>query len=277
MQTGKPFRQDFFLFSEDLGLANIVRVVKYINKSYYKSPAISISLNTDYENFTDLEIDDLIYDWSHKTKEVKHLQISFTKGAQMFSLVLQFTNDLVGPNGNYTIMLSEKEDVEDVEFYLWQDLSLEKYQLPNKVVGDSGQMIVTPIFKKREFKTKAKNCFILMPFTEVWSDRVWKHIKEIAKKDGYIVERADSLYGHNILEDIWTAINESSIIIADITSKNANVFYEIGISHTLGKKVVLLTQSVEDIPFDFKNYRHIVYEDNIDGFRYLEAELPKYL
>lgn len=97
------------------------------------------------------------------------------------------------------------------------------------------------------------------------------------EREGFSFSRADSLYGHNILEDIWIAINESSLIIADITSRNPNVFYEIGIAHTLGKKVILLTQKVTDIPFDFKNYRHIIYEDNVDGFNILNVELPNYL
>ncbi len=136
---------------------------------------------------------------------------------------------------------------------------------------------VNPVFRARSFDPKTNYCFILMPFGKKWSNRVLKKLKEIMNEYNYKVKRADDLYGHNILEDIWIAINEASIIIADITSKNANVMYEIGIAHTLGKNVILLTQSTDDIPFDFKQYRHIVYEDNADGFQILEESLPKYL
>lgn len=67
------------------------------------------------------------------------------------------------------------------------------------------------------------------------------------------------------------------MIIADVTGRNPNVMYEIGIAHTLGKTVILLTQEVHDIPFDFRGYRHIDYADNVDGFAKLERELPNFL
>jgi nucleoside 2-deoxyribosyltransferase len=94
---------------------------------------------------------------------------------------------------------------------------------------------------------------------------------------GFNCKRADNLFGHNILNDIWLAINRAEVIIADITSRNPNVFYEIGIAHTIGKKVILLSQKKEDIPFDFLHYRHILYEDNTDGIKLLENLLPKFL
>ena len=75
------------------------------------------------------------------------------------------------------------------------------------------------------------------------------------------------------MEDVWKGINEANIVIADITNRNPNVFYELGIAHTLGKKVILLTQHIEDIPFDLKRYRIIEYEDNIDGYDKLEIGL----
>ena len=135
---------------------------------------------------------------------------------------------------------------------------------------------VNSLFINRDFKIKEKYCFVLMPFLLEWSDRLYKHLKQILNSKEYSCERADDLYGSDVLEDIWIAINTAEIIIADITSKNPNVFYEIGIAHTLGKKVILLTQSEADIPFDFKRFRHIIYEDNVDGFKVLQNEIPKF-
>ena len=136
---------------------------------------------------------------------------------------------------------------------------------------------VNSLFINRDFKIKEKYCFVLMPFLLEWSDSLYKHLKQILYSKEYSCERADDLYGSDVLEDIWIAINTAELIIADITSKNPNVFYEIGIAHTLGKKVILLTQSTDDIPFDFKRFRHIIYKDNTDGFNVLEKEIPKYL
>jgi CheY-like chemotaxis protein len=138
-------------------------------------------------------------------------------------------------------------------------------------------ILVYPIFTSRRFNRIEKNCFIIMPFNTSWSDRVHKKIGSILRKLKYKDRRADNIYGHNILEDIWSAINEATCIIADITGRNPNVFYEIGIAHTLGKDVILITQNEEDIPFDFKHFRHIIYADNIDGFSKLEKEIPNFL
>ena len=75
------------------------------------------------------------------------------------------------------------------------------------------------------------------------------------------------------MEDIWKGINIANIIIADITNRNPNVFYELGIAHTLGKKIILLTQNIKDIPFDLNRYRFICYENKINSYRSLETKL----
>jgi nucleoside 2-deoxyribosyltransferase len=73
--------------------------------------------------------------------------------------------------------------------------------------------------------------------------------------------------------DIWKGILKARIVIADITDRNPNVFYELGIAHTLGKPVILLTQKLTDIPFDLNRFRHIVYQDNLDGYDQLTKHL----
>lgn len=104
-------------------------------------------------------------------------------------------------------------------------------------------IVADPVFAGRSFSPREAACFVLMPFTENWSDRVWRHLKTIIEGTGLECMRADNLFGPSILEDIWRAINESTLIVADTTSRNPNVFYEIGIAHTLGKRVILLSQS----------------------------------
>lgn len=136
------------------------------------------------------------------------------------------------------------------------------------------QLIVNPIFRHRDTKVDKELAFIIMPFSESWSNRIWKKfIRPIVSDEGLRAIRADDLYGRDIMEDIWKGLLNSRIIIADITSRNPNVFYELGIAHTIGKEVVLLTQKVEDIPFDLNRYRHIIYQDNQDGYEKLEVEL----
>jgi len=76
-----------------------------------------------------------------------------------------------------------------------------------------------------------------------------------------------------VMSDVWTGICRSSIIIADCTSRNANVFYEIGLAHTVGKSVVLITQNSEDVPFDLRYIRYISYEYTPTGMKKFESDL----
>ncbi len=116
--------------------------------------------------------------------------------------------------------------------------------------------------------------FVLMPFTEPWSNRIWRdHLKPLVERvdssPRLVCKRADDLYGADVLLDIVSAIRSARIVIADITGRNANVFYELGIAHCDGKRVILLAQDVDDIPFDLLRFRHIIYQDNSDGYRAL--------
>ena len=138
----------------------------------------------------------------------------------------------------------------------------------------SKQVIINPIFRHRDTKVQSDLVFTLMPFSEPWSNRIWeKLVRPIVKAENLIAVRADDLYGRDIMEDIWKSIVGCRLVIADTTGRNPNVFYELGIAHTLGKDVVLLTQDVSDIPFDLNRYRHIVYEDNLDGYESLRKQL----
>jgi hypothetical protein len=65
-----------------------------------------------------------------------------------------------------------------------------------------------------------------------------------------------------MLSQIYTQIFKADLIIADMSSKNPNVFYEVGYAHGISKNVVLITDNADDIPFDFKHYQHIVYNKN---------------
>jgi nucleoside 2-deoxyribosyltransferase len=62
------------------------------------------------------------------------------------------------------------------------------------------------------------------------------------------------------MQSVWEGINRAGIVIADMTERNPNVFYELGIAHTLGKPVVMITQSMEFVPFDLKHLRCLVYD-----------------
>lgn len=95
-------------------------------------------------------------------------------------------------------------------------------------------------------------CFVLMPFGDPFNI-VFDTIEE-ALKGLMTCTRADDLkLGEPILERILRGISTAELIIADLTGRNANVFYELGLAHTRTKNVLLLTQNIEDLPFDLKH------------------------
>ncbi|APZ47112.1 hypothetical protein BW723_12825 [Polaribacter reichenbachii] len=106
--------------------------------------------------------------------------------------------------------------------------------------------------------------FVLMPFDSTFDDIYNFGIKQTANKCGFYCERVDEqIFEGSILTRIYNQIEKADIIIADLSNKNPNVFYETGYAHALNKNVILLTQKTEDIPFDLKHYPHIIYKNNI--------------
>lgn len=133
-----------------------------------------------------------------------------------------------------------------------------------------------PIFRSQVAQVDQSLCFVLMPFGKDWSDRVYlKLIRKTVEAMGLQCLRADDLYGQIIIEDIWVKINQCAFVIADVTTRNSNVMYELGIVHTIAKPAILITQDVSHIPFDLTHHRHLVYQDNVDGFAGLEEQLPR--
>jgi hypothetical protein len=98
--------------------------------------------------------------------------------------------------------------------------------------------------------------FVLIPFHEDFAD-VWENmLKPDLEAAGFIAERADSrLDQQNILRDIVRGIAEADLIVADLTSLNPNVFYELGIAHGLQIPTILITQVADEVPFDLRSYR----------------------
>ncbi|PIO94617.1 hypothetical protein CBI55_08740 [Pseudomonas syringae] len=112
----------------------------------------------------------------------------------------------------------------------------------------------------------------MMPFAGF--EAVWAGIQQVAQRNGMTAKRADNVWEHHeIIQDIVALIDDAAIIICDCTGRNANVFYEIGIAHALGKDLILITQSANDIPFDLLHHRYLAYLNNGEGMEKLMAEL----
>lgn len=79
----------------------------------------------------------------------------------------------------------------------------------------------------------------------------------------------------SITSDIVMGILDSELIIADLTGQNANVFYELGIAHALGKSVIAVSQRVQEVPFDLANYRVLPYDTSLSGATRLRDQLEQ--
>src|SRR6266436_6612471 len=106
-------------------------------------------------------------------------------------------------------------------------------------------------------------CFTIMPFGE-WLDDYYDELYcPTIKAAGLDPKRADDLYRPStIINDIWSYTQSSKLILADLTGKNPNVFYELGLAHALAKPAILITESINDVPFDLRSLRVIVYDKN---------------
>jgi len=104
-------------------------------------------------------------------------------------------------------------------------------------------------------------CFVMMPFGQ-WFDRYYKEIYIPAIKDaGFEPVRADELFSSgSVVEQIWEQIQKAKVLLADLTDRNPNVFYELGLAHAAKKPVVFAAGHLEDVPFDLRHLRVIVYE-----------------
>ncbi len=135
-------------------------------------------------------------------------------------------------------------------------------------------MTVSPQFRTRDFAGRADQAFVLMPFAEAWSDPVWQAIQRGATTAQMQALRADQMRGPVITEDIWRGIVESRVVIADVTGRNANVYYELGVVHTVGKDFVLISQDdAQKMPFDIHHFRQVRYTVDPGGLERLAEEL----
>ncbi|MEM9952702.1 MAG: hypothetical protein AAF846_13935 [Chloroflexota bacterium] len=115
--------------------------------------------------------------------------------------------------------------------------------------------------------------FMIMPFREPFWKIYQKHTQSVIENQNLVVKTGKDVFSDkDVMNDIWSLTNNAKIVIADCTGRNANVFYEIGIAHTLGKPVIPITQSIEDIPFDIRHRRVIEYSYP-DGMEKFEGEL----
>lgn len=118
---------------------------------------------------------------------------------------------------------------------------------------------------------------VMMPFNPGFSG-TYEAIRRVAEYMNLNCLRADDIWNHStFMQDIFDLIFCAKVIVVDFTGRNPNVMYETGIAHTLGKTVIPITQSLDDIPSDLGHHRALKYLPNEQGYKDLSNELYKRL
>ena len=115
--------------------------------------------------------------------------------------------------------------------------------------------------------TPGESCFVMMPFASPHGDYYAKIFDPAIRKAGLTPVRADAdIFGAGkIMDQIMVGINSAKVLVAELTTKNPNVFYELGLAHALEKPVVLISSNEADVPFDLHHIR-VIYYDVLDPF-----------
>jgi hypothetical protein len=118
---------------------------------------------------------------------------------------------------------------------------------------------------------------VMMPFRAEFNV-VHEGIRKACTLAGYRCLRVDDIWEDSaVIQDIFNLIFRSHVAVVDFTSKNPNVMYETGIAHTLGKLVVPISQSLDDVPFDMSHHRVLKYLPNAQGIEDMVQRLAERL
>jgi len=106
-----------------------------------------------------------------------------------------------------------------------------------------------------------------MPFHDPYDSYYQAVFSPALQRAGYKAVRGDDMFRpHPIMLDIQRAICESDLILCEMSERNPNVFYELGLAHAIGKPAILVARKEEDIPFDLRHIRVIVYDYTRPGW-----------
>jgi hypothetical protein len=109
-----------------------------------------------------------------------------------------------------------------------------------------------------------ETCFVMQPFAPPHGDYYEKIFKPAIEKTNLQPVRADAeiFATGKIIDQVWRGINAAKVLVAELSTRNPNVFYELGLAHALNKPVVLVSSNEPDVPFDLQHIRVIYYDVN---------------
>lgn len=165
--------------------------------------------------------------------------------------------------------------IEDFEFYRthWAVKNVDAYAALWATVAGSA-MPGPKAFRLPTDKLQSQDLVaVMMPFEAKFTP-VYDTLRGASADAGMRCQRADDIWkNEHILDDVLELIWTARVVVSDLTDRNANVFYETGIAHTIGRDVVLTTQNMEHVPFDLRSIRALTYYPNREGLALLKHGL----
>ncbi len=149
----------------------------------------------------------------------------------------------------------------------------------NRVVNDDFENLADTVITICECIMRSKKVFCIMSFDESYND-VFKSFQDVCGQHHLEAERTDKTTElESITKRILEGLEQSNFVIADVSEKSPNVFYEIGYAKGLNRPVILTAKKGTEIPFDIKDFPIIFYEDLNEKHlkQYLEPVLEKYI
>ncbi|UCF92114.1 MAG: hypothetical protein JSW39_28255 [Desulfobacterales bacterium] len=128
-------------------------------------------------------------------------------------------------------------------------------------------------YENAVFAASKPICFVVMPFASEL-DFVYKVIKSTVEDYGFNCVRADEiLISEPVVEDVKEKISGADLVIVDFTNKNPNVYYEAGLADAWKKKWIVIAQSSDDLTFDVRHIRTILYSNTMGADIQLREKL----
>ena len=179
-------------------------------------------------------------------------------------------------SGNALTVIKQIAEQNPAAFAMFEQYVAEKYPGEGQYISakpSARRILFAPnVFQVPELGIETDLVAVMMPF-KIEFDPIYEGIKKACSLAGYRCLRVDDIWEESaIIQDIFNLIFRAHVVVVDFTGKNPNVMYETGIAHTLGKHVIPVSQTLDDVPFDMAHHRILKYLPNREG---INAMVPK--
>lgn len=137
---------------------------------------------------------------------------------------------------------------------------------------------VASILRLLDLAAERRRCFVLMPFDSAFATVYSRCVKPAVSAFDWECVRADEIFQtRDVMSIVWEEILRSDLIVADLTGRNPNVYYELGFAHASAKNTILLAQDIRDVPFDLRHRQLVEYSTSVNGYAALRRSIKRYL